>query len=278
VFRRLLGEIEGDAVPQGARFRAFAEALDVRGEPVAWSFDWANARADARPVDVKLPAWSTEFDRLRVHLTTPPPGLVAVDARLAVLPAPHQRFERGRRTSSLAERTTLEFASPHALGNDSLVRMQLAYDDPNDTAEVRMRRQIDSDFTVSLSSMLLPRLHGARAFVKARRVHVTWQASGAAPNADAHVVQIAWPETRTNMWTLLAPPTATAVVFPQLPPDLDRAPPNARTMKVGVALVDTSELDGYADVRRKGPHELFELPEDEPTFSAKASMTGTVTF
>jgi hypothetical protein len=271
----------------GAKLKALGEALDARGEPVAFAFAWApwdEAKTKARAeVDVPLSPWSTAFRSFEIAVTNAPPGLATVDGKLSIFSKDEDRFDRRPVRADVRDgRATLAFRVPPPLGAEALYRLDMTFAGSHDKAViVRREEAMSPSVVVDLAATALPRVTRAAALSSrdpARPV-VGWEVANAGPPADAIVARVSWPETREHVWTIAAPPSATRLVLPALPDELSAWRPDAGPMKASVALVEASFYAGFDDVRRKGTGLLAEPPEDEHgTVGLTYSVSGDLDF
>jgi hypothetical protein len=258
----------------GDRFRVLAEARDARGEPVAYAFNWAAApRANAPDAEVQLGAWRTDFRAVSFVVVDAPAGVSKVSAELALVEGEHERFARGRREVEARRGATMRFAVPGPLGRAGAFRLAVDYEGGPDRATLAQHvRDLPAEVPVDLRAKLLPRVSDAVVDQAAERPTARWRVGDGAAAADATLVQVAWPETREHVWTVVAPPGASRAKLPALPAVLSAWRPGALPARAAIALVDASFYEGFADVRRKGIEALSEEPEEEST--VRMSTTG----
>lgn len=251
-------------------------------EPVAFSFLSAKlGTMDASAMDVVLPPWRADFREHRVVVTSVPMGTTSVEALLAIASG-EDRFDVARRNSEVAPSTptTLRFAVPRPLGETAIVRVELGFGASASKIVFAQRvKKMPADLSldlqkVALASVVDPKVLRGRAPARPR-IGFT-KRDGAAPTAV--IMQLAWPETREHVWTIVAPPsTASGFEAPALPAVLADWAPDGRTLAAQVGLVKATEYAGYDDVRKKGIHVFAELPEDDEE-TVITSITGDLIF
>lgn len=263
------------------KFRVLGLAFDARGEALAFSFDWGMLGAkDGGEAEVRLPSWSTDWREQRIVLANPPHGLTQAVGDFAIIVGEHARFERGRSEASVQGDTSLRFSVPRPLGADAAYQVALTFGSSGDRAVLARRaKSMPPEVRLDLRAALLPRIAAARAEPGAAgRPVVKWTVGGDATSADAMIVQLAWPETREHVWTIVGPPTReTRLELPELPDTLREWRPDARPMVVAAGLFDASSYAGYGDVRRKGIALFAESPEDDEAV-LRTSTTGKLAF
>jgi len=255
------------------RFAVLAEAVAPSGEAVAHAFTWAEA-GDAGTADVSLPAWSTDVRAFEVELAN---ATGVVHGELGMVTAGSNRFLRPRRPAS--ERG-LRFLVPEPLGDEAALRIEAAWS-PDDRAGVARRRHLEPKMRVDLGAELFPRVSRPSVVRGAdpARPSVTWSVAEARAGADALVVRLKWPATGEHEWTIVLPPATRAPFrLPALPPVLATWRPDARAILAAVGLVDSSEYEGYDEVRAKGIDAAAEgVDEDEDGF-LRWSTSGDLPF
>jgi hypothetical protein len=260
------------------RFAVLAEALDRGGEPIAHAFTWA-AAADSGDVAVTLPPWSTDVRTFEALLVNAPTGVRSVRGDLGIVTASSNRFARPSRSAGVSAETSLRFLVPAPLGNDAALRIEATWDG-DDKAGIARRRHLEPSMKTDLNAELLPRITNARvtATSDVARPDVTWSAASVA-GADVLVLRLKWPRTGEHEWTILLPPSARAPFrLPALPNVLASWRPDARPISAAAGLVDSSEYDGYDEVRSKGIDVAAEGLEDDEEGSLRWSTTGDLVF
>ncbi|WP_394828181.1 hypothetical protein [Pendulispora albinea] len=265
-------------VADGETFPVLGEAIDPKGEPIAYTLGSGKL---PKP-DVRLPAWSTSFRALTFVFSDLQEGMTSVDGDLAIVAHENDRFERPRRTATLAEDALLRFSVPRALRGNVTYRLEFSYGSSPDKAVLSQNVVTMPDTTpLHLREALLPRVSSATVEPTddiARPV-VRYRIAGDPSAADAAVVRLAWPETREHLWTFLTPPAGPARVrAPELPAHLADWRPSTKAVTAAAALVEASFYAGFDDVRHEGLGEISEDPKsDEPRFF-RYSATGDLTF
>ena len=264
------------------RFPVLGLAFDGAGEATAFTFALATiGEKDGGEAEVHLPAWSTDWREHRILLAHAPIGLTTIKGELAIVSG-EDRFDRGVQEAAIGpDETTLRFRVPRPLGVTAVHRLALAYGTSRDKALLARRSKVmPPEVRLDLREALLPRVSGATVD-RARdlgRPLVRWATSGGGAKADAAVMQLAWPETREHVWTIIAPPTTPpGFEVPALPAVLAAWRPDARPLGAAVALIEASEYAGYDDVRKKGIHLVAEPPEDDDA-TVTISVTGDLVF
>ncbi|WP_394840283.1 hypothetical protein LVJ94_25695 [Pendulispora rubella] len=265
------------------KFRVLGEALDEKGAPAAYAFDWANLSTNAarRDVDVRLPAWSRTFREFTLALSAPTEGLTAVEGQVSVLANERDRFERPRQSASMAGPTPLRFLIPKALEGDTVYRLEFSYGASPDKAMLARSDKALSDTTrIDLREALLPRISLAtvEAGADVARPTVRYRVAGDASQADAAIVRLAWHDAREHLWTILAPPATPEIQLPQLPASLKDWIPGRTPLSAAAALVEASFYKGYDDIRHEGLTEFIEDPESGEPRTWRYSATGDISF
>jgi len=265
-------------VVDGRKFRVLGEALDARGEPLAYSLDWGNLPK----ADVRLPAWSTAFRELTLVLSGLTDGMTAVDADLAIVANENDRFERQRRAIPLAEDTSLRFSVPRALPGNVTYRLEFSYGASPDKSVFSQNVASITDTTpIRLRESLLPRVSSATVepTENAARPTIGYHVAGDASQADVAIVRFTWPETREHIWTILSAPSASPRVrLPELPAHLKDWQPARGAATAAAALVEASFYSGFDEVRHKGIGEISEDPKSDEPRSFRYSATGDISF
>jgi hypothetical protein len=264
------------------KFRVLGLALDASGEALAFAFDWGTLGAtDGGDAEVRLPAWSTDWREQRIILSNPPAGLTKAAAELAIVVGEHAQFERGRREATVQGETSLRFSVPRPLGTDTLYRLELTYGTSGDKAlHSRRAKSLPDDVRLDLRVALLPRISAAVVETTRDRSRPVahWTVAGDVGSADATIVQLAWPDTREHVWTIVGPATQRPdLEVPELPEALRAWRPDGRPIRGAVGLFDVSGYAGYDDVRQKGIQPFNEPPEDDETV-LRTSTTGALVF
>jgi hypothetical protein len=272
------------------KFPALGLAFDAQGEPAAYAFAWGaldNEPKEGGPtpdVNVRLPAWSTDWREHSFALSNPPTGFTQGRATLGIVSG-EDRFERGQREFTLdpqdasSTKPTLRFLVPRPLGETAIHRIELQSASGDRAVVARRVKKLPSETAVDLRKELLP--HVANMIThspSAGRPSLKWTIKGDAGAADATVLQVAWPETREHVWTIVLPPkTKTSFELPSLPDTLKEWKPDGRPVRGAVALIEATEFESYADVRKKGIHLMGEPPEDDDSI-VRFSSTGEIVF
>jgi hypothetical protein len=263
------------------KFRVLGTALSASGEDLAFAFDWGTlGPTDGGDAEVRLPSWSTDWREQSIVLSNPPAGLTKAVGEFAIIVGEHARFERGRREAPVTGETSLRFSVPRPLGADAMYRLELSYGSSGDrVVHTRRAKSLPTDVRLDLRAVLLPRISAARVETpRPGRPVVRWTVGGDAARADATIVQLAWPETREHVWTLVGPPAQQPrLEVPELPEVLREWRPDARPIQVAVGLFDASSYAGYDDVRQKGIQLFLESPEDDEAV-VRTSTTGALVF
>jgi len=265
------------------RFRVLGEALDEKGMPAAYAFDWAHLSPTAarRDVDVRLPAWSRTFRELTLSLSTPPDGLGTVDGQVSVLANERDRFERPRQSVPVANPTPLHFLIPKALEGDVVYKLEFSYAGSPDKAMLaRSDKALSDAIRIDLREALLPRISAATVDRAAdiARPTVRYRVEGDASQADAAIVRLAWHDVHEHLWTFFAPPATAEVVLPELPASLKDWTPGRSPISAAAALVEASFYKDYDDIRHKGLTEFIEDPEAGEPRTWRYSSTGDISF
>lgn len=283
-------------VTRGNEFATLGLAFDAKGTALAYAFGWTklgarggdggNDRDGGSAIATKLSAWREDWREHVVVLANAPNGLSTVDAALAIV-AGEDRFECGRQQTRIAGgAATLHFRVPKPLGTTALVRLELGADAATGDKIVHFARPkaIALETRLDLATLLVPRVTNAkveRGSSLARPI-VRWdEAGGASAKPTAAIVQLAWPETKEHLWTIVAPHLASAshrIEVPALPPSLASWAPDARPVAVAVALVAATEYGSWTDVETKGIHLLSEPPEDDDATVTIATTGGDLVF
>ena len=274
VLRRFVGADGGFSV-LGLAYRA-------DGRPAAFSFlETSLATPDAGDVAVTLPAWRTDFQGIDLALGRLEGDLHVTTGELTTI-AKEQQFSRAsaRVDPSGEGMTKVHFDVPGPLATTMSYRLELGYGASNDRAVLVRRLAAFPDVVgVDLGTMLLPRVSAAHTEPTSEpaRPRLGWTATGGSNDADALVVQLAWPRTKEHVWTILAPPSSRAGLrVPALPEALRAWRPDGQPVQLSVALVDSTEISGYADARQHGVHRFSELPDRESAM--RISRTGEIDF
>lgn len=281
-------------VAKGNEFATLGLAFDAKGGPLAYAFGWSTLgergsdggtdREGRKVVTANLPAWREDWREHVVVLANAPNGTSTVDAALAIVTG-EDRFECGRQQARFtAGSATLGFRVPKPLGATALVRFELATDGAIGDKIVHFARPktLAPEARLDLATLLVARVTNARierGSTLARPI-VRWDEAGpASAKPAAVVVQLAWPETKEHLWTIVAPPgTAHRLDVPALPPPLASWAPDASPVAVAVALVAATEYGSWTDVEIKGLHLLSEPPEDDDASVTIASTGGDLVF
>lgn len=266
-------------------FPVLGLALDAQGESAAYAFAWGMldvepSEAGAVETKVRLSAWSTEWREHSFALSNPPPGITQGRATLAIVSG-EDRFDRGQREFQLgASAPAVRFAVPKPLGETAIYRVEVQSQGSADRAVVSKRvKTLPTETTLDLRKELLPLVTNVITHSPSSgRPSLKWTVRGDAAVADATVLQVAWPETREHVWTILLPPkTKPTFELPALPDTLKEWRPDGRLVRGACALIEASEFSGYADVRKKGIHLMSEPPEDDDSL-VRFSSTGEIVF
>ncbi|WP_394840654.1 hypothetical protein LZC95_26500 [Pendulispora brunnea] len=265
------------------KFRVLGEALDEKGAPAAYAFDWANLpQTNPRhDVDVRLPAWSRAFRELTLALSTPPEGLSTVEGQVSVLANERDRFERPRQSAPVADPTPLRFLIPKALEGDTVYRLEFGYAGSPDKAMLARSDKALSDTTrIDLRESLLPRVSSATVDGGAdvARPTVRYHVAGDASQADAAIVRLAWHDAREHLWIILAPPATAEIRLPELPVSLKDWTVGRSSIAAAAALIEASFYKGYDDIRHEGLTEFVEDPEAGEPRTWRYSATGDISF
>jgi hypothetical protein len=261
-----LGSIEARDLVQGVsvlervvhdgRFAVLAEARTAKGEPLAYSFALGDVSLAGPLV---LPPWSTDFRPLTIAIKN-------ADARqalheVAIVDGRNVRFDLGMRAERFLVPAPL--AEKDALVEVDLVSGEGRYPDVDRCVVVRRARLGPSEIVFDAAKDFLPRVEAP----KLDRGVVEASLSGDGDAADAAVAKLSWPATREHVWTLVAPPPAKGervrIPIPELPPELADWRMPASEVRVGVALVESSEFANYGEVRKKGIDTAKETLDDD---------------
>jgi hypothetical protein len=267
------------------KFPVLGLAFDAQGEPAAYAFAWGALDSEpkeggAPPVDtnVRLPAWSTEWREHSFVVSNAPKNFTQGKATLAIVSG-EDRFDRGQREFPPAAGAKPKFLVPKPLGETAIYRVELQ-SESGDRAVVSKRvKTIPAETSLDLQKELLPSVTNVITHSPSNgRPSLKWTVKGDAAVADATVLQVAWPETREHVWTIILPPkTKTTFELPTLPDALKEWRPDNRPVRGAVALIEASEFESYADVRKKGIHLMGEPPEDDDSL-VRFSSTGEIVF
>jgi hypothetical protein len=262
------------------RFTVLAEALDAQGKAVAFSHARPERCGDGGSVDVRLPAWSTDFRPFSIVVSGGAEGTSSIAAELSVING-EDRFARGRQEMALKEGTTFRFETPRPLGSNVTYKLAVTHGGSVDRSVLVERSDAMPDRSdVDLRGRLLPRVQSAtleQGSTPARPA-ARWSVSGSGPKADGTVVRFWWPSTREHAWTIVASPDAGArVVAPALPDELAAFRPDGRGIAVAAAIVEASFLDGYRDMKRNGLALLADPPH-APVMTVRYSAFGDLDF
>lgn len=266
VMRRYLDE--------SRHFHVLGLALDADGGALAYAHASVLA-ADAGDTDVKLPAWKTDFRQQRMRIVHPR-GFTSVKADFDVH-AGEARFDHRESAPLHDPDTNLAFDVVRELGTSATYRVEVATAGATSDRAILVRRDAKMTELVLLDLGDVPRVSNA-GLDDEDPAHplLQWKIDGDTSRAHAIVMQVSWPITKDHVWTIIAPPTTKpGFQLPELPPELASEMPK-RGALAGVALVESSEYSGYADVKKKWIHLLSELPEEDGTL--RLSLTGHIDF
>lgn len=265
----------GRALPIGVRerflvagkFRVLAEALDDKGNPLAWTHAWiAGCPNDGGVVAAPLPAWSKKYKSFTFDVQN---ARGPLSGDFSLLTKAEDRFARGHR-----EGTPLVFLAPEPLGSDASYKLSMARCTLRETREdLAEKTTIDARdrFLAPVSDVLVGDETTARP-------NVRWRVDDGGPKPDAVVVRLAWPKTREHVWTIaLAPDAPRRIVVPQLPEELATWRPNGSALTAAVATIEASFYDGFRDVAKKGLG-LLEEPPEADVVSARWCGAGEIDF
>lgn len=257
------------------RFQVLGLAYDADGGTLAYAHGETTA-AEAGDTEVKLQAWKTDWRSQRVRILHPLGfGNVKVDFAVHVGEA---RFDHRESAPLHHPDTNLSLDVPRPLGANATYRIEAQGEGNARDRLILVRRDEKMPELVLLDLAEGPRVSMATTVegTEPGRPVLKWKRDGDASSADALVLQLAWPETKEHVWTVLAPPTVESFAFPALPDELAGWRPGAGPKRPAVALVEVSELAGYADVKKKWIQMLGELPEENG--SLRMSLTGDIDF
>jgi hypothetical protein len=249
------------------KFAVLAQALDANGASVAFAHGWfGGSCSDGGTVDVHLAEWSTKYKTIPLELTGGGPP-ANVKSEVAILGAGKDRIYAS---------PTFTIPEPLA-GSRAEYKVTLSHGGRDRSVLEEGHKSLPERLVVDLASRLLPRVTDAVVEGHAPRPTVRWKVASAS-QADVVVVRLTWPATGEHVWTLLVAPNAEPrVAVPALPDALAAWRPDRRPITSAVALVESSSLDGFADVKKKGLDALEEGSEDEDSV-LRWSSTGDLDF
>ena len=227
--------IEGD---NGASY-VVGVATDASGAPVAFTTLETSSGTKA----VALPAWRTDWHRVDVRLPNLAPSAVTKvsveaisgDARFPALAAPGP---------------AITMLIPSGIGR--AMDTQIVIDDGGARRSWRRVSALANEVTLDAADLLPPVTQVA--ITRGVRPTVTWS-TRSVDAAAVVVIRLSWGEGDAHRWTVIAPAAIRSFQFPALPDELALWRPGVE-VRVGVGLLQSSELAGYHAVMRHGIEEL----------------------
>jgi hypothetical protein len=220
-------------------------------------------------------AWRTDLGTMTLSVSDPPAGVSSVSA--GFVPRRDAKLWWGASTGGGAALSALAPSElPLRFAKDFWSSGRLAatvyYDDSFDAgcsclleggSFVANERAL-VDGPLDLAAAIPPRL-SALAVVETGTGHgASWTRAQAAGDLDGTMLRAAWNDAAgQHRWDVVLPPSATAFVFPELPPGLAAWLPAAASPLAwaGVESVDVSTVSSYRDFRNGQLGLLEELAE-----------------
>lgn len=244
-----------------------ATALDISGQAVAFSS--LQTKVENPSANVELPAWRTDFRRVRINLADPPPQSTVVGLQLLHIEdgLPFSGSMQLVETAAFPEEVSYEVAD---FGKDLRVILVAAYGPIDDVQGMSgYAHQFSANrnsLSIALDDALLPRVSGVRmSVVDGERPQIFWETDGDAERVDGAMLVVTWdepggPQPRTESWVFLVPPAEKGELrLPHLPEAMAEHQPSPQAIfrQPSVILIDTDRAAGYEDLRRSLGVEAF---------------------
>ncbi len=263
------GTITSDCLGSDTNIDAFAVALDVNDNVVAYDHLKDVAVVSGGPTALTFDGWQTTASPLAITLTNVPGGVTGAGLE------PHWRvdgvdFGGVAGGSGPPSGGTMVINTGYPSGNfvDAMqYGIFFGYGAaPSDGLGILIAGHPATPATAThdLGALALPAISTASATATGGRVALSWTASGALASADGALVLVSWadttPGTITDQWFALLPPDAASpYTMPEMPSDVAAFVPGAGATFATptVIFAEGSYVDGYDAWRGGAGFDIF---------------------